>query len=199
LSEELRRPLYSVSGTSPLADEFLRRQISSGDLSLDSTEAEKQLTHIFDLVYSWGAILLMDEADAYLRRRTMDPSDRLITMFLRRLEYFKGIMILTTNRITDFDDAMQSRIHLAYKFPELGRNTRETLWVTFLDRVGHSITGTQIAKLAEERLNGRQVGSKKHKSEALANLARSKTLLSWPTCGHSIAGSSWSSYSSRRL
>jgi len=42
-----------------------------------------------------------------MRRRMLDPMrDALIIMFLRRLEYFQGIMILTTNRVTDFDDAM---------------------------------------------------------------------------------------------
>jgi len=49
----------------------------------------------------------LDKADIFMRRRMLDPMrDALIIMFLRRLEYFQGIMILTTNRVTDFDDAM---------------------------------------------------------------------------------------------
>jgi hypothetical protein len=88
-------------------------------------------------------------------------SNNRVTIFLRRLEYFEGIMILTTNRITDFDSAMRSRIQFAYRFPDLGRDTRKKLWATFLDRVGESLVSAgEVEKAAREPLNRRQVCSK---------------------------------------
>lgn len=39
----------------------------------------------------------------------------LVTIFLRMLEYFNGILFLTTNRVMSFDPAFQSRIHMALK------------------------------------------------------------------------------------
>lgn len=44
-----------------------------------------------------------------------------IVVFLRILEYYKGILILTTNRVGAFDDAFHSRIHLSLYYPALDR------------------------------------------------------------------------------
>ncbi|KAI9757735.1 MAG: hypothetical protein M1815_000072 [Lichina confinis] len=79
-------------------------------------------------------------------------------MFLRKLEYYRGIMFLTTNRVKDFDEAMQSRIHLAIKYPVLNQETRRTLWEHFLKRgVDSEVNGWELGKLAERRINGRQI------------------------------------------
>ncbi|KAF7510192.1 hypothetical protein GJ744_007091 [Endocarpon pusillum] len=73
-------------------------------------------------------LLLLDEADGFLRRRSLDHArDAHITMFLRTLEYYRGILFLTTNRVNDFDDAMQSRIDLPLKYPDLSKDTRKTI------------------------------------------------------------------------
>lgn len=61
-----------------------------------------------------------------MRRRSLDHArDTHIMMFLRMLEYYRGIMFLTTNRVNDFDEAMQSRIHLAIRYPLLSKETRK--------------------------------------------------------------------------
>lgn len=52
-------------------------------------------------------------------------------MFLRILEYYEGILILTTNRVSVFDQAFKSRIHLAIQFPELDFASRKSIWQTF--------------------------------------------------------------------
>ena len=44
------------------------------------------------------------------------------------IEYFEGILFLTSNRIKDFDEAFQSRIHLTIRLPELGPNERAQVW-----------------------------------------------------------------------
>jgi len=50
--------------------------------------------------------------------------NNLITNFLRKLKYYKGIIILTTNYIKDFNDAILSRIYIAIRYLLLGVNTR---------------------------------------------------------------------------
>lgn len=49
-------------------------------------------------------------------------------VFLRKLEYYEGMMFLTTNRINCIDDASQSRIDVTLKMPELTADMRHQLW-----------------------------------------------------------------------
>ena len=51
-----------------------------------------------------------------------------ITVFLRVLEYYSGILILTTNRVGDFDEAATSRIHCALYYPPLDRKRTLEVW-----------------------------------------------------------------------
>lgn len=50
-----------------------------------------------------------------MAKRTRDDYGRnaTVSVFLRMLEYYKGILFLTTNRIGTFDEAFKSRIHLS--------------------------------------------------------------------------------------
>jgi hypothetical protein len=60
-----------------------------------------ELQKILDICHAWGAILLLDEADVFLEKRNMHDIHRnaLVSIFLRQLEYFQGILFLTTNRV----------------------------------------------------------------------------------------------------
>ena len=49
-------------------------------------------------------------------------------MFLRALDYFQGILFLTTNRVGHFDEAFMSRIHLSLGYEPLSDNAREQIW-----------------------------------------------------------------------
>ena len=54
------------------------------------------------------------------RRSKQDVArNKLVSVFLRKLEYCEGIMFLTTNRVSDFDEAILSRIYLMLKYHEL--------------------------------------------------------------------------------
>lgn len=124
---------------------------------------EKKLNDISRLAFHWRAILLLDEADVFLEQRSSSMlQNTLVTVFLRKLEYFQGVMFLTTNRVKQFDAAMQSRIHFALKFDDLTVKARGEIWTEFLKRA-NSPLGTvnvhekHISKLAEKKLNGRQV------------------------------------------
>jgi SpoVK/Ycf46/Vps4 family AAA+-type ATPase len=80
---------------------------------------------------SWKEILLFDEADIFLGQRTSRSDYRremLTSLFLRISEYFEGIMFLTTNRMSDFDEALESRVQIIVHYPSLGPESRAKIW-----------------------------------------------------------------------
>ena len=81
ISEFLKRPLYCVG---------------AGELGTDPRTLEQQLGKILDVAHVWGAVLLLDEADVFLERRSVHDLHRnaLVSIFLRLLEYFQGILFL---------------------------------------------------------------------------------------------------------
>ncbi|KAI2784236.1 hypothetical protein F4815DRAFT_206029 [Daldinia loculata] len=97
------------------------RELLRGDLGSTAKEVEDALSINFSLANRWGCILLLDEADVFLasRRREDFTRNGLVAVFLRVLEYYAGILFLTTNRIGDFDEAFASRIHMSLYYPPL--------------------------------------------------------------------------------
>lgn len=101
-------------------------------------ETEKQLGRVFDLAERAHAVLLFDEADSLLSRRTdvETSNDRYananVNYLLQRLEQYTGIVVLTTNKDAALDDALQRRLtlHLRLDVPEIPE--REQLWRSFL-------------------------------------------------------------------
>ncbi|KAH0565858.1 hypothetical protein GP486_000755 [Trichoglossum hirsutum] len=135
--------------------------MSAGDLGVAPEEIEKKLSEILEMATRWKAVLLLDEADVFLEQRTLKDLERnkLVSIFLRILEYYEGILFLTTNRVQTFDTAFQSRIHITINYPELTSGPRRVVWSTFLtaSNAPHSITDAQINQLAELPMNGRQI------------------------------------------
>ncbi|KAF4947331.1 hypothetical protein FSARC_13997 [Fusarium sarcochroum] len=99
-------------------------QITCGDLGTTASEVETALERNFALANRWDCILLLDEADVFLAERTKEDFTRngLVAVFLRVMEYYAGILFLTTNRVGDFDEAFTSRIHISLYYPELNRD-----------------------------------------------------------------------------
>ena len=95
VAEITHRPLYVVS---------------AGELGTDPAIMDKSLTNILELAKTWDAVLLLDEAEVFLQRRNLTNVDRnaLVSIFLRQLEYYQGILILTTNLIAHCDPAFES-------------------------------------------------------------------------------------------
>jgi len=138
-------------------------QVSTGELGIEPDKVDNRLNVILDISRRWGCVLLIDEADVFLATRGTDLArDTLVSIFLRRLEYFRGVLILTTNRKSEIDSAFQSRIHFSLHYPDLSENSRITVWQNFLDNVAKTsesttVTKAEIQKLAKEPLNGRQI------------------------------------------
>ena len=122
---------------------------------------EERLSNIFDLTVEWKAILLLDEADVFLESRSSSDliRNKLVSVFLRILEYYKGVLILTTNRPSAMDPAFESRIHLTIRYPQLDRAARKSIWTNFIDVAhdGNRLTDEDLTALAEEEINGRQI------------------------------------------
>ncbi|KAJ7488314.1 P-loop containing nucleoside triphosphate hydrolase protein [Mycena latifolia] len=157
IAEYSHRPLYVVS---------------SGDLGTSASRLEQELTRILDLAHTWKAVLLVDEADVFLEKRTLTDVDRnaLVSVFLRLLEYYEGILFLTTNRVNTFDPAFQSRIHMALKYENLEAGARARLWKDFLKGVkGADVSEEGYAVLARYDMNGRQIKNAVKTAESLAS------------------------------
>ena len=105
VAQETKKPLYMVS---------------AGELGSEPSTVDRRLSRVLDLSYRWDAILLLDEADVFLQRRSNQSNFRnpMVSIFLRQVEYFKGIMILTTNRVDDCDPAFESIIRI-FCFPKV--------------------------------------------------------------------------------
>ena len=171
IAELLKRPLYMVS---------------VGELGLDSRTLETELNKILDIAHSWGAVLLLDEADIFLEKRTIQDIHRnaLVSIFLRLLEYFQGILFLTTNRVETFDDAFQSRIHVALRYGELTPKAKRSVWKLFLERVREK-EGLQIQEFTEDdfdalsrrNLNGRQVRAYLSTTHICTSTFKSKSIV----------------------
>jgi hypothetical protein len=57
------------------------------------------------------------------------------TVFLRQLEYYWGIIVLTTNRTGVIDEALKSRIHLPLHYPNIGEKETRQIWENILNRI----------------------------------------------------------------
>jgi len=97
-------------------------------------ETEKNLKRLFDAADAADAILLFDEADALFGKRTevKDAHDRYanleISYLLERMERFKGLAILATNRRRDLDEAFLRRLRFVIEFPLPGARERQLIW-----------------------------------------------------------------------
>jgi hypothetical protein len=87
----------------------------------------------------------------FLRKHDTDYThNSLVSVFLHKLEYYQGIMLLITNRVRDFDNTIRSRIHLMLRYSPLGINTRKGIWNTFLQ---NTITAGGKADYSDEDLD----------------------------------------------
>jgi hypothetical protein len=144
VADLLRRPLYSVS---------------IGELGTDITELERNLRNILEIATSWNAVLLLDEADIFLEARSTHDVVRnaLVGVFLRLLEYYQGVLFLTTNRVKNFDSAFHSRISLALCYPEHQADTRKHIWRNLTRFSNLNLSDSDLDQLATYDINGRQI------------------------------------------
>ena len=110
---------------------------------------------------------------------------KLPIVFLRVLEYFSGVIILTTNRVGEFDEAFRSRIHVSLYYPKLTQDATLNIWERSLSRLRNSglqldFSEDEIREFAKRHWlenekrpsrhwNGRQIKNAFQTALALAN------------------------------
>ncbi|PVH75963.1 P-loop containing nucleoside triphosphate hydrolase protein, partial [Cadophora sp. DSE1049] len=101
--------------------------ISTKELPLDTTKLEVRLSRIFKTTSYWNTILFLDEADVFLKQRSADnlTCNSLVFIFLRKLEYYKRVMFLTTNQVAWFDNVIFNRTYLILRYDILNKNARK--------------------------------------------------------------------------
>ncbi|KAI9766662.1 MAG: hypothetical protein M1839_004785 [Geoglossum umbratile] len=156
--------------------------LTIADIGTEAQKTETELVKWFNLAEMWGAILLIDEADIFLERRTHSDLARngLVSVFLRKMEYFRGLLFLTTNRIGHIDDAFLSRVHVVIGFKRLNDRMRSLIWKGFFDKLklerkGDVVVAVNARKYVLEsdevkklQWNGREIRNAFQTSLALA-------------------------------
>ena len=100
-------------------------------------------------------------------------------MFLRILEYYEGILFLTTNRVGDFDEAFKSRIHVILHYPQLDSAAMAKIWQNLIDNMERLRPDIQLNEAAQTyvlgnkevrntKWNGRQIRNAFQTAVALA-------------------------------
>ncbi|KAF2109457.1 P-loop containing nucleoside triphosphate hydrolase protein [Lophiotrema nucula] len=122
--------------------------ITAADLGHEPEDLEKNLLRFFRDANNWDAIVLLDEADVYLERRHVSELRRnsIVSIFLRALDYFQGILFLTTNRVGSFDEAFMSRIHIQIGYESLDDSSRQQIWMNSFKKLdsNHKHNGRKI-------------------------------------------------------
>ncbi|KAF4469330.1 P-loop containing nucleoside triphosphate hydrolase [Fusarium albosuccineum] len=139
-------------------------RISSDQLMGDATSVELRLPGLLSLAKDWEALVLIDEADVFMQERRIKDLERnsLVSILLRALEYFEGIMLLTTNRVETIDSAFHSRIHLSLAYPPLSPEALRTLWKNTISRASSNpnprwLSKRFLSQLAGSQINGRDI------------------------------------------
>ncbi|KAM7201199.1 hypothetical protein V8F20_004945 [Naviculisporaceae sp. PSN 640] len=114
-------------------------KITCGDLGLTPEQVELSLTRIFRLASLWDTILLLDEVDTFFSQRSKGDGaitkNALVSVFLRILDYYPGILFMTTNRAGALDEAFKSRIHYQIYYGPLNKKQTLEIWEISLDRL----------------------------------------------------------------
>lgn len=145
----LHRPLYSIS---------------IGQLGTSPEALEEKLGDILDLCQRWDTLILLDEADVFLEKRSKEGSlerNAMCSVMLRLVEYFKGVLFLTSNRVDSLDPAFKTRITLALQYEALDMEARQKVWNNLLDASGQKSLvesgAIDTEELARSKLNGREI------------------------------------------
>jgi hypothetical protein len=172
-AEQTQRPLYVLE---------------LGELGTNVAQVEENLSRVFTRVARWNAVLQFDECEIFLAQRGNDlERSAIVGGFLRLLDYYRGILFLTSNRPEVLDHAVLSRVMLKLHYPDLDAPARAVIWKTMLDSAEMTLTEGTVDELAETELNGRQIRNLTRLARILhpdgrVNLAQMRSVLGY-SCG----------------
>lgn len=144
-AEFKERPLYSVQ---------------CSQLGMEPAEVEKNLTVILTRANRWNAVLLLDEADVYIRKRGRNMKhNAVVGVFLRILEYASCILFMTTNLADNVDDAVASRCIVRLRYGAPSESDQVRIWHNLARLNGIKLVARTAEKFAAAHpdLTGRDV------------------------------------------
>ncbi len=144
-SEVMERPLYKVQ---------------SSQLGISPEQVESKLKEALQRAERWGAILLIDEADVYIHERGDNiVQNAIVGVFLRVLEYYRGVLFMTTNRGTTVDDAIISRLTARFVYDKPEKSEQIQLWRILADQNNMNLSNADIEKIVKTtpNLSGRDI------------------------------------------
>ena len=151
IADMLKRPLY---------------QVSMGELGTTPGDLEKSLKNVLQMCEKWRALVLLDEADSFVEQRSESSGivrNSMVSVMLKMIEYFQGVLFLTTNRVETFDPAFQTRITAAIKYDKLDVASRTVVWRNLIATSGHENClkskggDVDVEVLGAYDLNGRSI------------------------------------------
>lgn len=90
--------------------------------------------------------------------------------FLRALEFYDGILFLTTNRVGSFDDAFISRIHVQLFYPDFTDDERQRVWMTFVHKLAKERQDyMRVSMDAKEYIRGTEIKAVKWNGREIRN------------------------------
>ena len=144
-AEFKERPLYNVQ---------------CSQLGLDPETIEKNLAVVLQRANRWNAVLLLDEADVYIRERGDDLThNAIVGVFLRMLEYANCILFMTTNMPEIVDDAIASRCIVALRYDVPSTEAQFKIWRNLAELNNLPIMDATIREFTRRhpRVSGRDV------------------------------------------
>jgi SpoVK/Ycf46/Vps4 family AAA+-type ATPase len=141
VADRTRRPLF---------------YLQAEDLGINAAVLGANIKKVFQMSTEWDAVILLYEADVLMSER--HPQDiarnELVSIFLRELEYFRGIIFLTTNLYSTIDSAFRSRVSLHLLFNSLTPEARVLIWRKFLDRANKLMPLAEKPGVVEHKEDG---------------------------------------------
>ncbi len=133
--------------------------VGSGDLGTDPASIDTKLQQIFNMVQNWSGIVLIDEADVFMSTRTdYDVAyNACVSVFLRLIESYVGILFLTTNRDHNIDSAFDSRIHMRLKYHMLNDDERVAVWAESVRR--YKMVNVDVNAFKGYAMNNREIAN----------------------------------------
>lgn len=116
-------------------------------------ETEKNLHRVLSTAEELDVLLLIDEGDALLGKRTevRTANDRFANLetnyLLQRLESYQGVVVVTTNAAENVDPAFRRRMDVVVPFVEPAAAERWEIWRVHLP-ADHAVEAALLEKLA---------------------------------------------------
>ena len=132
-------------------------------------QSEKNIKKVFS---TSGRVILFDECDAMLEARSSAKdsvdrmNNRIINIILQELERYQGIVIFTTNRAVELDEALGRRILLKMEIPRPGWEERQEIWKKMTVGKVPLEEGIEWERIADHDLSGGEI------KNAILNLAK---------------------------